>query len=174
MWTTVVRVQCKHRMRHLAVGNKLNRAVVITKLLLGNDVRIVPVNITIHTNDIPHDTRNRPQIVRNHYDRHSSVQLGEHHSYMVTATYDKGVSAPSAPLDVVVGALCGVTVSDISVTVTDSRIVVTGAEGLPVSISGADGRLYYAGIPASTLTVSVPVGVYVVTTPGTTAKVMVR
>ena len=104
----------------------------------------------------------------------SAVQLGEHHSYMVTATYDKGVSAPSAPLDVVVGALCGVTVSDISVTVTDSRIVVTGAEGLPVSISGADGRLYYAGIPASTLTVSVPVGVYVVTTPGTTAKVMVR
>ena len=86
MWTTVVRVQCKHRMRHLAVGNKLNRAVVITKLLLGNDVRIVPVNITIHTNDIPHDTRNRPQIVRNHYDRHSSVQLGEHPIELVFET----------------------------------------------------------------------------------------
>lgn len=49
MRTTVVRVRCKHRMRHLAVGNKLNRAVVIAELLLGDDVRIVPVDITIHT-----------------------------------------------------------------------------------------------------------------------------
>ena len=31
-------------MRHLAVGNKLNRAVVIAELLLGDDVRIVPVD----------------------------------------------------------------------------------------------------------------------------------
>ena len=88
MRTTVVRVRCKHRMRHLAVGNKLNRAVVIAELLLGDDVRIVPVDITIHTNDISHDTRNRPQIVRNHYDRHSSVQLGEQRLGSVYETLD--------------------------------------------------------------------------------------
>ena len=50
-------------MRNIAMRYNLNRAVVVAQLLLGNDIRIVAMNMAIDTHDALHNTRYGTNIV---------------------------------------------------------------------------------------------------------------
>ena len=69
-----VLVLFENRMRHLAVRDDLNRAVVVVELLGGYDVRVVPMHASVDANDALDETRNRTQIVRHHHDGHTFVE----------------------------------------------------------------------------------------------------
>lgn len=106
----------------------------------------------------------------------TEVALGEHHSYVVTATYDKGVSAPSKRLDVVIGesGLETTVSSSVGIYSEGSSIVVSNAIGKCVTVSAADGKIIYRGNGSDMLRIPVDMGIYIVKAGNTVAKVLVR
>ncbi len=78
-----VLVLFENRMRHLAVRDDLNRAVVVVELLGGYDVRVVPMHASVDANDALDETRNRTQIVRHHHDGHTFVEPAQQRIQLV-------------------------------------------------------------------------------------------
>ena len=70
-------VAAQHGVRYVAVRDELDRAAVVAQLLLVDDVRIVPVNMTVDADDALHHRGDRPHVVRHHDDGHAAVQLLE-------------------------------------------------------------------------------------------------
>lgn len=93
---------------------------------------------------------------------------------MVTAVYDQGESAPSNEALITTSALDSIAASDISVTVADGFIVVTGAQGREVTLCGVDGRVFARVTGAQRTIIPAPQGVVIVRAGGVTAKVVVK
>ena len=62
-------------MRHVAVSNDLNRAIVIVELLGSNHVRGVAMNVTIDADDILHHAGYSSDVVRYHHDSHFVIEF---------------------------------------------------------------------------------------------------
>lgn len=62
-------------MGYVAVRDELYRAIVVEKLLLGDDIGVVAMNVAIDAYDASHYTRHRAQVVRNHNDSHTLREL---------------------------------------------------------------------------------------------------
>ena len=67
-------VAAQHGVRYVAVRDELDRAAVVAQLLLVDDVRIVPVNMTVDADDALHHRGDRPHVVRHHDDGHAAVR----------------------------------------------------------------------------------------------------
>ena len=95
--------------------------------------------------------------------------------YRVTAVYDKGESKPSEIAGITFVGLNIAESDNISVTASAGLITVCGAEGLPVLVSGADGRTVTAISKASAKeTILAAPGIYLVKAGSRVAKVIVR
>lgn len=98
------------------------------------------------------------------------------YSYVVTALYDKGESKGSNVAEITVDDNSGIEAATSAITIegADKAIVITGAEGLEVTISAVDGKTLFAGEATATLTVPVAQGIYIVKAGNTVAKIIVR
>lgn len=99
------------------------------------------------------------------------------YSYLVTAVYDKGESRPSGPAVAVVSGIStgiGSASAGISVSASESAIVITGAAGSRVDVFTPDGRRVFGGTVADAARIAVARGVYVVRAGDSTVKIVVR
>ena len=95
------------------------------------------------------------------------------HTYAVTAVYDKGESGPSNAL--VPSAVESVSSHAISIKAVQGAILVSGADGENVQISGVDGTLFFNSMADSdNLLVDLQTGIYIVRAADKTAKVVVK
>ena len=95
--------------------------------------------------------------------------------YVVTAVYTQGESRASNA--VTVGPSSGVeNVADgtVKISADGCIITVTGAEGRAVKVVSADGKLMHASVAATTETIVLAPGVYIVSTGDTVAKFILR
>ena len=60
---------------NIAVGDNLDRAVVVAELLLCDDVRVVAVNMAVDADDVVHNARYGAHVVRHHHDCHVVVKM---------------------------------------------------------------------------------------------------
>lgn len=90
--------------------------------------------------------------------------------YQVTVIYNKGVSAGSNEA-AATSALDELT-AGVKVTTAQGTIIVTGAEGLDVTVVAVDGKVLYAA--KGDATVAVETGVYVVKAGDKIVKVLVK
>ncbi len=84
------------------------------------------------------------------------------HSYRIVAVYDSGISAPSAPLDIVYSGIDTVKKGSLAVTGGEGVISIEGADGRCVRIVSADGKVLFSTPHATSLAVSADRGVYIV------------
>ena len=63
-------VFAKYGVGNVAVCDNLYGAVVVAKLLLGDDVRVVAMHMAVDADDVINDARNRAHVVRNHHNSH--------------------------------------------------------------------------------------------------------
>lgn len=101
-----------------------------------------------------------------------TAQKGVSHQYSVIAVYNNGLSAPVSILGV--SSVANLSDMGVEVSVADGKIMVRGAEGKQVTISGMTGMLLYDGKPEATIAVPVEKGVYNVTVNGTVCKLIAR
>ena len=91
----------------------------------------------------------------------------------MTAVYDKGESGPSNAL--VPSAVESVSSHAISIKAVQGAILVSGADGENVQISGVDGTLFFNSMADSdNLLVDLQTGIYIVRAADKTAKVVVK
>ena len=97
-------------------------------------------------------------------------------TYTVVARYDKGTAAPSNEFELTTSVLSAIDASAVSITSAHGCIVVSGAEGLSVSVAATDGRIVAATPAAASARLVIPAapGIYVVTAGTLTAKVAVK
>lgn len=97
----------------------------------------------------------------------------EDHTYHVSAVYAEGESELSEPLTLSQSGVSLVQAAKQTlVSTVDRSIVVTGAEGLNVTIAAVDGKVLYSG--AGNAKVAVVPAVYLVTVDGKTVKLLVK
>ncbi len=98
-----------------------------------------------------------------------------YHTYTVTVVYDKGESAPSNSVSVATSGIDDVELTASKVSVEGRTIVVSGAEGLPVSIVSVDGKILYNTASATdTVRYDALQGIYVVSVGTSAEKVIVK
>lgn len=95
------------------------------------------------------------------------------HTYAVTAVYNRGESR----LSNIVSTTSALGISEnglVNIVARDGNIVITGAEGMDISVYSTDGRVVF-GTSDAAQTVRIPVasGIYLVKAGNTTAKVLV-
>lgn len=97
------------------------------------------------------------------------------HSYQVTAVYDLGESKASEAVTPSYSGLNAVSMSNVKVTTAHSEIIVTGAQGMNISVSAVDGKVINSHLAMNETTrIDVLSGVYLVKVGATTYKVIVR
>ena len=97
------------------------------------------------------------------------------HSYVVTAVYDKGESAPSNVADIAVSGIEDITANATDVTVEGRVISVANAYGKAVSIVAVDGKVIYNDAASvDTVKYEAAPGIYVVSVAGRAVKVIVK
>ena len=97
------------------------------------------------------------------------------HTYVVTAVYDKGESAPSNSVDLTTSGIGNIEMSGAMVSVDGRTIVINGAEGVDVSILTVDGKVIYRESPAAqTVRYDASQGIYIVTVGSHAEKVIVK
>jgi len=94
------------------------------------------------------------------------------HTYRVTVVYNDGESKGSNEVSVQTSAIADAT-AGISVSTAGGTIIVRGAAGRRVIVSGMDGRVLFAGDGQDSMSVAVPAGVYIVRAGSLTEKVIV-
>lgn len=60
---------------NIAMRDNLYGAVVVAQLLLGDDVRVVAVDMAVDADDIVHDARYCAHIVRHHHNGHIVAEV---------------------------------------------------------------------------------------------------
>jgi hypothetical protein len=73
VWTSVVLAQ--NGVWNIAVGDNLNRAVVVAELLLSDYVGVVAVNVPIDADNVAYYTRYGAYVVRHHHNGHLMTQV---------------------------------------------------------------------------------------------------
>lgn len=106
----------------------------------------------------------------------SDVSLGERHEYRVSAVYDDGESILSNPVEVEISdsGIGEFTGNGFRVSTRDSRILVTGAYSLPVSVSDTQGKTIYRIVSTGNDVFLVSRGVYIVTVGDKSYKLLVK
>ena len=103
-----------------------------------------------------------------------NVSDPENHSWVVTAVYDQGESGASNVAKAETSSLEDALAGNIAIKAVDGMIVVTGCEGIAVTVASVDGKLIY-NAPGSAITeISVGAGVYVVKAGQTVCKLVVK
>ena len=97
---------------------------------------------------------------------------GERHTYHVTAIYDSGESELSEPLEIVSSGIGLTTAEGLAIRVDGRTITVTGSNGLPVTLHGADGKTYHSGNGDCRLTVTP--STYLLSVGKTVRKLIIR
>lgn len=146
-------------------------------VLLVDDVTFVPADIlagaVFEGYDIYRDNKKLAHVagnVTNFTD--GSVIEGNKYIYNVVTVFSTGLGAPSNAASITTSGISLVGVDNgVRVAARDGKIIVDGAAGMNVIIVAADGKVVYSGVPASTLEVDAPMGIYVVKTAASTAKV---
>lgn len=97
------------------------------------------------------------------------------HVYHVTAVYDKGESAPSAPFYLIETGVEGLESSDVAVSVDVNGIIVKGAMGQHVNVCDSTGIVLYSEEASSDyLHISLNAGIYVVSVGNSNVKIAVK
>ena len=103
-----------------------------------------------------------------------NVSDPDNHSWVVTAVYEQGESGGSNVAKAETSSLEETLAGNITIKAVDGMIVVTGCEGITVTVSSVDGKLIY-NAPGSAITeISVGAGVYVVKAGQTVCKLVVK
>lgn len=96
------------------------------------------------------------------------------HTYLITALYDLGESAPSEPATLEAG-VAAVSTDGVSVVAAKGHIVVHGAEGKKISVNTLDGKnVINAEVVSSSQEIPLEPGVYLVKVGNLMAKLLVR
>lgn len=96
------------------------------------------------------------------------------HTYVVTAVYDRGESAPSNAVSIDYSGLESIGAAK-AIYAVDRGIVIRGFAGERAVVSGVDGRTIWSGTPsADVVSVGCLPGIYLVKAGQTSAKVAVR
>ncbi len=95
------------------------------------------------------------------------------HTYRVTTVYDRGESRGSNQVTVVNSGLEEFT-AGIAITTVPGKVIVTGAEGLLVTVSALDGRTLYSAQAQASTTIELSPAVYLVKAGEKVAKVIVK
>lgn len=99
----------------------------------------------------------------------------ERHTYVVTAVYDKGESAPSNEYVVNESGIGAITTSQLSIIGGEGKITVNGATGLRVMVAAVDGRVIADAVAADNrMELPVASGIYAVKAGNKAVKVIVR
>lgn len=106
----------------------------------------------------------------------SDVNEGDTHEYRVSAIYDDGESIHSEPVtvDIRPGSVGGLASDGIRVAARESRVVVDGAQGLPVSVYDAEGRMLYRIVSTGRDVLEVGGGVHIVSVGDRSYKLLVK
>ncbi|MDE5958797.1 MAG: T9SS type A sorting domain-containing protein, partial [Muribaculaceae bacterium] len=98
------------------------------------------------------------------------------HRYLVPAVYDRGESAASN--EAIVGSLASIIgpgqASDISITGSIGKIIVSGAEGKLIEVFGTDGKVIDRVKGSATTVIDTATGLYIVRVAGTATKTLVK
>ncbi len=106
--------------------------------------------------------------------KHTDISPAEgSHRYHVTALYTAGESVP-ASVEIAYSSADIVTLGAISIISGNSEIIISGADGLPISIYTVDGRLTASATGTSCTAIPLQTGIYIVSVSDTVAKVTVR
>ena len=97
------------------------------------------------------------------------------HTYVVTAIYDKGESAPSESVTLMSTGIAGIDADGVNVTAEGRSILVSGADGMFVSLSGADGRVLSTCLASGIVRFdAVVAGIYIVKAGDKVCKIAIR
>lgn len=99
------------------------------------------------------------------------------HVYRLTAVYDKGESALSAPVEVLISDIDGIArnlASSATVTVFPGRVQISNPEGDLVNIVDVEGRVVYSASECGTFNVALHSGIYIVKAGNLERKVNIR
>ncbi|MCM1503947.1 MAG: choice-of-anchor J domain-containing protein [Muribaculum sp.] len=102
-----------------------------------------------------------------------ATATAQNNEYAVTAVYAEGESKASEKLLISTTGLDQV-VAGVEIVAEVGQIIVTGAEGLEVSVVAVDGKVVYAAAGQAKTVVNVAAGVYVVKAGDKVAKVLVK
>ena len=97
---------------------------------------------------------------------------GGRHTYHVTALYDSGESELSEPLEIVSSGIDLTTADGFVIHVDGRTITVTGTNGSPVTLHGADGKTHHSGKGDCRLTVAP--STYLLSVGKTVRKLIIR
>lgn len=103
-----------------------------------------------------------------------NVSDPENHSWVVTAVYEQGESGASNIAKAETSSLEDAMAGNIAIKAVDGMIVVTGCEGIAVTVSSVDGKLIYNAPGSAVTEISVGAGVYVVKAGQTVCKLVVK
>lgn len=96
------------------------------------------------------------------------------YSYAVTAVYDKGESALSAPFAFNLSGLSSVTGETAKVTVIGHTLHISGADGNHVSVHSVSGVTCFSDVVADSVSIDLLGGIYVVTVGSRNIKAVVK
>ena len=102
-----------------------------------------------------------------------AVDTPDAHTWTVSAVYTRGESGMSNVASAESG-IDGVTTSGIRIAGAEGQVIVTGAQGLRLTVAATDGKLLYDAAAADRTVIDLPSGIYIVTAGTTTAKVAVK
>ncbi len=111
-----------------------------------------------------------PEAECEYLDTEATAQNNE---YAVTAVYTVGESKASEKLLISTSSLDEV-LAGVEIAAEAGQIIVTGAEGVEVSVVAVDGKVVYAAAGQAKTVVNVSAGVYVVKAGSKVAKVLVK
>ena len=134
-----------------------------------------PISLEIVGYNVYRDqARVNQELVNNTYFYDTEASNGDH-DYNVTCVYKVGESGPSECASIFVESGVGfIGKNNSSVSASESRIHVNGAEGLLVTVTDTTGRVIYTGVPSDNISISVTPGIYIVNIAGNSTKIFVK
>lgn len=159
----------------------INSCAANAFMLMVDDVTYIPAgaprSIQFESYDVYRDGQrinNTPVTACDYVDK--DVEEGKTYEYAVVAVYDKGASAPSDALRITYnkGAIDEIGCGDLSIATDMTSIVVSGAQGLQITVYAVDGKTIFAGKGSMITTIPVQQGVYVVKAGSAVKTVSVR
>ena len=96
------------------------------------------------------------------------------HSYVVSAVYDKGESAPSESVSAETSGIDTAPNSQTSIIVSGQNIVINNADNLSVEVHTTDGKTIVRTLGSTQTIIPVSTGIYIVRAGATVQKVVVK
>lgn len=103
-----------------------------------------------------------------------TVNDDDTHTWVVSAVYAEGESSGSNETTAGTSSIGDAFADGISISAGQGKIIVTGAEGVAVSVVSIDGKTIFNHVGEAVTEIDAAPGVYVVRAASTTAKIIVR